>query len=639
MAVLAVVTAFVLPFNVMAATWNASSFDDIRNAFDLDDEDTVYIILEADIEWGWDALEAKEGQVYYINGEAYTLTGVRLAGSGTVEITTAEVVGADNSPRSIWDPAAVYTEGSVDVTINSDVVADTAGIIAGGESTVTVNGNVTAGSGNGAAAIEAYEESTVNVTGDVTGNSGNPDDVDLSDPEAYSDGADAVHANDESTVNVGGDVTGGDGYGTWSYAGDGIVAVDDERMEVSYDDYDEANRSTVTVGGNVTGGSVIADSDTAYVEGNTSDAGEGIVMSGTASVEVQGDVKGGDNSAQGGDAGNGVYIVLSLKEIEVDGEYAANEQGSLYTGGTVIGGTATAEDGVSASGIFYANVWTEDGYRDEWDYDEMCGMGDAADFYMPGDLFTDAEVDYVLGIGQFGAVEVIGELADYYELDAESLKAEYLEGYEELLQKYGMSLVEDEESYEKNVNIFASLSEEQTEEFTNGIVELYNGLVNAYAAPSAEDMNVMAPEITVFAIVAGEGAEFAESNVAAVAEEIFEDDINYIIKTENAAGGTVTVDKATAKAGETVVVFPRADEGYKVSKVFVSGVEIEAVDGAYSFEVPEGGGVIVTAEFEKEVVSSTVKTGDYNQTGLYLGLMMVSAMSVCAVLVLKKKRL
>ncbi len=64
------------------------------------------------------------------------------------------------------------------------------------------------------------------------------------------------------------------------------------------------------------------------------------------------------------------------------------------------------------------------------------------------------------------------------------------------------------------------------------------------------------------------------------------------------AHGTVVSDKNTAVAGETITLTVTPDAGYAVKRVLVNGTAIEAVNGAYTFTMPEAN-VTVSAEFEK----------------------------------------
>ena len=93
------------------------------------------------------------------------------------------------------------------------------------------------------------------------------------------------------------------------------------------------------------------------------------------------------------------------------------------------------------------------------------------------------------------------------------------------------------------------------------------------------------------------------------------------------------MDKQTAKAGETITITPKADEGYELSRVLVSGQEIKEVNGVYTYVVPEGGLVEVSAEFTK--TAGGVKTGD-DSTVLPLFFLIVGA--AAAMFVLLKKR-
>ena len=52
-----------------------------------------------------------------------------------------------------------------------------------------------------------------------------------------------------------------------------------------------------------------------------------------------------------------------------------------------------------------------------------------------------------------------------------------------------------------------------------------------------------------------------------------------IAESEN---GSASVENYTPAIGEEVVINTTPDAGYEVDKVFVNGVQVEAVDGVYS---------------------------------------------------------
>ena len=72
----------------------------------------------------------------------------------------------------------------------------------------------------------------------------------------------------------------------------------------------------------------------------------------------------------------------------------------------------------------------------------------------------------------------------------------------------------------------------------------------------------------------------------------------YVITIEEPKYGTVTADKETALAGETVTLTVAPEEGGSVKSVRVNDEEITAVNGVYSFTMPADD-VTVTAEFNR----------------------------------------
>lgn len=284
------------PLMALAKSWDVTDSAGVENAFATDTDDEVIINMQNDIVME-NSVVANEGQNYTINGNGNTIADVMIGGEGSVEI-------------------------------NADVTSE-------------VN----------SAAMEVYDAASVTVNGDVTGKSGNPDDVDYSDPMAYSDGDAGVYAYDQAEITINGDVSGGNGYGTYGYAGDGVYAGDEAK---------------VTVNGNVTGGSTNSDMGNGgygvYADGDSYYDEYGEFVSVIPSVTVGGDVTGGN--ATNGTAGDGV-IADDLAKVEVDGSVTGGDATSglagagIYTtndsiitvGGDVTGGTAT-DDGESGNGIY-----------------------------------------------------------------------------------------------------------------------------------------------------------------------------------------------------------------------------------------------------------------------------------------------
>ena len=156
--------------------------------------------------------------------------------------------------------------------------------------------------------------------------------------------------------------------------------------------------------------------------------------------------------------------------------------------------------------------------------------------------------------------------------------------------------------------------------------------------------DIIAPVVTVYGLESAEGTDTVAADVSDVLCDLLDSEINYIIHVVANPNGTITVDKETALAGETVTVNAKANAGYRPVKVLVNGEELKATDGVYSFVMPEDGKVEVSAEFEKiasdstvkTASDSTVKTGDPMQASLMMLLFAVS--SVAAVAAYRRKR-
>lgn len=336
------------PLMVVAKEWDASTSDDVANAFATDTDKDVVINMKNDI--NMDAtLIANEGQNYTINGNGNTIADVEIYGAGDVTIE-ADVTGEDNyAALAVGDEANVTVNGDVigqdgdpgevDTTDPEDFSDGGVGVIATGEAEVTVNGDVTGGDAYGTYGwagdgIEAMDQAKVTVNGDVTGGSVTAD----PDVEAYyneydesysvSQGGNGVDAYDDASVTVNGNVTGGSTNGDLGNGGVGVNAYN----YVSYEEEEDVSAS-VTVTGDVTGGNA--------TNGN---GGIGVEAHETASVNVGGDVTGGD--ATTGEAGAGIYTTNDT---------------TITVGGDVTGGTAT-EGGESGNGIvaeYYGMYWED----------------------------------------------------------------------------------------------------------------------------------------------------------------------------------------------------------------------------------------------------------------------------------------
>jgi len=98
-----------------------------------------------------------------------------------------------------------------------------------------------------------------------------------------------------------------------------------------------------------------------------------------------------------------------------------------------------------------------------------------------------------------------------------------------------------------------------------------------------------------------------------------------VTATADSDKGTVSVSKVRALPGETITVTPAAKTGWEISAVKVNGSEIEAVQGFYTFTMPEGN-VEVVVEFAETRYGFTIEpqdnvtvTADVTDTSLTAG--------------------
>ena len=85
--------------------------------------------------------------------------------------------------------------------------------------------------------------------------------------------------------------------------------------------------------------------------------------------------------------------------------------------------------------------------------------------------------------------------------------------------------------------------------------------------------------------------------------------IKHTITVDTVVNGSVSSDKATAHYDDTVTLTVTTDTGYQIKSVKVNGTAIEAVNGVYSFTMPDGY-VTVSAEFEIEKFTVIWKNGN-----------------------------
>ena len=133
---------------------------------------------------------------------------------------------------------------------------------------------------------------------------------------------------------------------------------------------------------------------------------------------------------------------------------------------------------------------------------------------------------------------------------------------------------------------------------TNSISKGPDGNAIYYEFDDEELSEVLIPEVIVWGLSTADGTEVFGSDAEEEATKQIGAEVNYIVRLSDVDHGTLSLDKEAVKAGEQVVVTPKADVGYKLSKLLVNDEELEAVEGVYSFAMPEYGFVEVSAEFE-----------------------------------------
>lgn len=579
--------------------------------------------------------------------------------NGTVDGGDIGVVSGDKASVEVKGDVSgtmvgTVSEGESSVQINGDVSANGAGVVAGESSQVEVTGNISGGQigtsaegsasvtvkgdvTGGSAAVVGSEQSKTEVTGNVAGGQ-------VTEPEIDQVQGAGVYADGEATVNVTGNVTGGnvadsaDGQSADLKGGTGVIAQENSNVKVDGnvtggngsaaslgdtvsddDSYSDGgygmiagDQSKVEVTGNVTGG------DSA---GGNGYAGSGIEMSPKADVTVGGDVKGGNTDGATGIAGQGA-IVYSLDKADPDNEDA--EPGKLVVMGTVEGGSALLESGKDGNGVYFGDPYSEIP-EEEWltaeeVYITEIPAGTFADF-MTG-LMMGKMLPVLDGYG-YTQQEMAEILADFMANKVFTKIADLL-GHE-----YTGSAQDDE--------VLQNLSDEQMQTLKQSVADDYNALIKEKIM-AVYDVELTLPEVTVWEVKGGDDAAMFGGVQGEFIASLLGLDTNYIVKIVESEGGMLVSDKETAKAGETVTVTALPKAGYTLGKVLLNGEELTGKDGVYSFVMPEGGGVELSAEFIADApaeaptnTAGSPKTGDNFSAALLLGLMAVSAMAVVVV--------
>ncbi len=124
-----------------------------------------------------------------------------------------------------------------------------------------------------------------------------------------------------------------------------------------------------------------------------------------------------------------------------------------------------------------------------------------------------------------------------------------------------------------------------------------NGETVTLTLTSEEGYKVKQVKVNGEVIEPVEGIYSFEIDGDSAVEVSFEKITYALIVDSEITGGTITVSKPNAAKGETIIISVNAQKGYTVSKVYINGEEIQAVDGIYTFVVD--GEAIIDAEFTK----------------------------------------
>ena len=543
-------------------------------------EDKSNVTVEKNVGAGYDGVVALGESTVTVKGNVKAeYDGVYTADKSNVTVEKNVEAGDDG----------VSARDESTVTVKGNVEAGDDGVSARDESTVTVKGNVEAGKYG----VYAEGESNVTVKGDVSGKDGNPNNVDYDDPDDYSDGGNGVYANGSSNVTIGGNASGGNSYGTFGYGGNGVEA------------YESAN---VTVHGEVTGGNVKARSSTKANEGDESRGGNGVEMDASANVTVYGNVTGGSTNGDKGKGGAGAYIYLI--PYDATNEEEIPTRGKLYVEGTISGGksTSTGRNGKSGAGIEYE-------IGPDYDIDVL-----VPEFFDELNTQPSEFVKELLEISEYDG-ELILEYLGYESDDIREIIDEYEKGLAKLIaEKLGRESFDLNSEEDMGLMDEEFSSQDKMPSFKKQLIEYHNNIFKVYSDMYYQKIVDGAPVVTTWKVEAG--GKYVSPVVADLGEVIAEalnNQHNYLVRIISSENGTVEIDNPTYNPGETIIITPTPNEGYKIASVMVNGVEITPIDGVYSYIMPEYGGVEISAVFtaiDKEMADDTEKVEPNNDVEL-----------------------
>lgn len=176
--------------------------------------------------------------------------------------------------------------------------------------TLTVNGNLTAGSANNAYAIQNSSSGTVTITGNLTGgtigsshcvNNNSSGTINVTGNVVGGVSGNGINNNSTGTVNITGNVTAASGLGISNVSVGSVNITGNVTGGTANNSFGLSNTSsgTVTITGNSTGGT-----------GTTS---SGVLNSGSGSLTINGTATGGANGAGANNSSSGTMTVTRAK--------------------------------------------------------------------------------------------------------------------------------------------------------------------------------------------------------------------------------------------------------------------------------------------------------------------------------------
>lgn len=588
--------------------------------------ENIKVQLQNDIVGGL-LLNTKSGVTYTIEGVnstgTYKLEGpVKITGAGTVVINNVFINAANyNSYGDGIDGYSLWVIDTADVTVNANVIGGANQknvLLVQDQANVTVNNiidnraSTTTDSTRSGVAVSGGDASKSGPTVVINGK------VDVTDngitasgyssvqvKSVVSDLANAVNAKDNATVKVKGD-SGSNLFKAKNYvvASEGNAKVSVEGCTVtsssSYGIYAKGS-SQVEVTGDVKGADATAPAD---LTTNTANGGSGILAEDNASVKVTGNVSAGKSYGYGADGGTGIKASDS-SYVKVTGNVTAgNSEGKEAEAGEGIVAENSAKVEVGGNVKGGACKETESGVQ-------TCSSGNG------------------ITMGAYATVIVQGDVTGG---SAEEGKGE---------DAHGAYITAGDNAKETGkLTVYGTISGGNSG----------NGIRFFFGTPSEAQEGKWTlndiPEVTLWKLNAKTGNEVychsAGGIVKPSAEEVNKD-FNYIIRTTQAENGNVAPQKETGNAESSVKLVLTPDKGYAVSAVKTTAGKINESKGQYSITMPSYGGVVVSAEFaEAEVVPSDtpakVNTGDNNSMVIWIVVVAVCAVAICAYVVIDKKK-